>query len=243
MALARGIVHRDLKPANVVVGTDGTVKVLDFGLAKLSGADEASDVETPTVTGHAVLSAPGTVAGTAAYMAPEQAVGGQVDARSDIFSFGAMLYEMVTGARAFMGTSTADTLGAVIRAQPKVPRAVVPDVPSDLEKVILRCLRKDPDRRFQNMLDVKIELQEIKEESESSRIPAVTAPRRRLRRLVTVAAIPLIASAAAGAWLLWRSPTHQHQCPAAPPANDISRCRDVAQFLARWRAGRVCMDR
>ena len=90
-----------------------------------------------------------------------------MDARSDIFSFGAMLYEMVTGVRAFAGTSTADTLAAVLRAQPKPPSAIVPGVPSDLEKVILRCLRKDPERRFQHMGDVKVALQEIKEESES----------------------------------------------------------------------------
>jgi len=155
-AHARGIVHRDLKPANVIVGTDGAVKVLDFGLAKLAGDGEASDADTPTVTAHAALSAPGTIAGTAAYMAPEQATGGPVDARSDIFSFGAMLYEMVTGARAFLGTSTADTLSAVIRAQPKAPSAVVPGIPSDLEKAILRCLRKDPQRRYQHIDDVKV---------------------------------------------------------------------------------------
>ena len=124
------------------------------------------------------MSAPGTIAGTAAYMAPEQATGGTVDARSDIFSFGAMLYEMVTGQRAFAGTSTAETLSAVIRAQPKPPSAVVPGVPSDLEKVILRCLRKDPERRFQHIGDVKVALQDIKEESDSgARLSAAPVPR------------------------------------------------------------------
>ena len=105
---------------------------------------DTPEEDSPTLTSHALVSAPGTIAGTAAYMAPEQATGGTVDARADIFSFGAMLYEMVTGQRAFAGTSTAETLSAVIRAQPKAPSAVVPGVPSDLEKVILRCLRKDP---------------------------------------------------------------------------------------------------
>ena len=124
-AHARGIIHRDLKPANVMIGTDGAVKVLDFGLAKLSGREDADEAEL-THTADVALSVPGTIAGTAAYMSPEQATGGKVDARSDIFSFGAMLYEMVTGVRAFAGASTADTLAAVLRAQPKPPIEIVP---------------------------------------------------------------------------------------------------------------------
>ena len=102
-AHARGIIHRDLKPANVIVGTDGAVKVLDFGLAKLTADADTPEEDSPTLTSHALVSAPGTIAGTAAYMAPEQAIGRTVDARADIFSFGAMLYEMVTGSRAFPG--------------------------------------------------------------------------------------------------------------------------------------------
>jgi serine/threonine protein kinase len=170
-AHARGIIHRDLKPANVMVGADGAVKVLDFGLAKLIGREDADDAEL-THTADVALSVPGTIAGTAAYMSPEQATGGKVDARSDIFGFGAMLYEMVTGVRAFAGSSAADTLAAVLRAQPKLPSAIVPGVPSDLEKVILRCLRKDPERRHQHIDDVKVALRDIKEESESG----ATAP-------------------------------------------------------------------
>jgi serine/threonine protein kinase len=122
-AHARGIIHRDLKPANVMVGTDGAVKVLDFGVAKLAGpeTDTVSDGDL-TRTADVALSQPGTIAGTAAYMSPEQATGGNVDARSDIFSFGGLLYEMVTGSRAFSGASSAETLTAVIRAQPTVLR-------------------------------------------------------------------------------------------------------------------------
>jgi eukaryotic-like serine/threonine-protein kinase len=133
-----------LKPANVMVGTDGAVKVLDFGLAKLMSGDATSDEETVTRVVDVGLSAPGTVAGTAAYMAPEQAAGGKVDARSDIFSFGALVYEMLTGARPFAGASREDTLAAVLRAQPTPPTAILPGLPTDLEKVVLRCLRKDP---------------------------------------------------------------------------------------------------
>jgi Tol biopolymer transport system component/serine/threonine protein kinase len=212
-AHARGIIHRDLKPANVVVGTDGAVKVLDFGLAKLVGADEDSAVETATLTAHGTLSAPGTVVGTAAYMAPEQATGGAVDARSDIFSFGAMLYEMVTGQRAFAGTSTNDTLSAVIRAQPKAPSTIVRDLPSDLEKVILRCLRKDPQRRFQHVGDVKVALQEIKEESESGTAQPAPAARTRRPGLIAAVAAAVLVVVASGALLLWQ--TRQRSEPPA----------------------------
>ena len=131
-------------------------------------------------------------------MAPEQATGGTVDARSDIFSFGAMLYEMATGTRAFAGTSTVDTLAAVIRAQPTPPTAVVPALPRELERLILRCLRKDPDRRYQNIRDVSLELQAIKEESDSGRLSAsVPAPDRRRARLIPAVIVAAVAVVAA----------------------------------------------
>jgi Tol biopolymer transport system component len=216
-AHGRGIIHRDLKPANVIVGTDGAVKVLDFGLAKLVGNDEDVDTDTPTVTGHAALSAPGTLAGTAAYMSPEQATGGQVDARSDIFGFGAMLYEMVTGTRAFAGTSTADTLGAVIRAQPRAPSAIIPTVPNDLEKLILRCLRKDPQRRFQHFDDVKIALEDIKEESDSGALASAPSARRRRRGLIVALGAAVILVSAGTAWVL-----RSYRPAAVPPLHVVS---------------------
>jgi serine/threonine protein kinase/dipeptidyl aminopeptidase/acylaminoacyl peptidase len=199
-AHARGIIHRDLKPANVIVGSDGAVKVLDFGLAKLTGDADTPEEDSPTLTSQALVSAPGTIAGTAAYMAPEQATGGTVDARADIFSFGAMLYEMVTGSRAFPGASTAETLDAVIRAQPKPPSAVVAEIQGDLEKVILRCLRKDPQRRYQHIADVKVALEDVKEESESG----VTTPASvvRTRRRGPIVALVALVIVAAMAWLL-----------------------------------------
>jgi len=201
-AHARGIIHRDLKPANVMVGTDGAVKVLDFGLAKLIGREEADEAEL-THTADVALSVPGTMAGTAAYMAPEQATGGRVDARSDIFSFGAMLYEMVTGVRAFAGPSTADTLAAVLRAQPKLPTTLVPGVPPDLEKVILRCLRKDPERRFQHMVDVKLALQELKEDSESGATAALASLRPQRWRISVLVGVTMTACVAIAATVWW----------------------------------------
>jgi serine/threonine protein kinase len=199
-AHANGIVHRDLKPTNVVVGSGGLVKVLDFGLAKLvatEGARDARETSTWSPSPHP-LSAPWTLVGTPPYMSPEQATGGPVDTRSDVFAFGAMLYEMVTGRRAFGSDSRSATLTAVIREQPRRPSELVPDVPRDLETLILRCLRKEPDRRFQHMSDVKVELLELKEASESGPAspPAAVGRRRRTWPFATVVGAVLLLAVA-----------------------------------------------
>jgi Tol biopolymer transport system component/tRNA A-37 threonylcarbamoyl transferase component Bud32 len=207
-AHAAGIVHRDLKPGNIMINAEGRVKLLDFGLAKLTEANPPGgpDEDTRTLRAH---SEEGTIAGTAAYMSPEQAEGKPVDARSDIFSFGAVLYEMATGTRAFHGDSKLSTLSAVLRENPKPPSQVAADVPRELDRIIARCLRKDPARRFQAMPDLKVALEELKEESDSGTAEVVAggigAPVAKPRfRLMPAAATATLLVAVAAAWFFLR---------------------------------------
>ena len=195
-----GIVHRDLKPGNLMVSRDGLVKILDFGLAKLGQTTAEADT-TQTLN---ALTAEGMVVGTAYYMSPEQAEGKPVDARSDIFSFGAMLFEMATGQRPFTGDSTIAVLSSILREDPKPAAMVRQGLPSELSRVIMRCLRKDPARRFQGMADLKVALEELKEESASGALGAVSvaAPLRRSRGAVWVAATTVILIGTA--LLIWR---------------------------------------
>jgi serine/threonine protein kinase/Tol biopolymer transport system component len=206
-AHGQGIVHRDLKPDNVMVTEDGLVKILDFGLAKLmepSDWTEAStrDLQRPhTQEGHVV--------GTAPYMSPEQAQGQKVDARSDIFSFGSVLYEMVTGRRAFAAKSIRELLTAIIREHPNKVSEVVPSVPLDLEKVITRALRKEPERRIQSMADVKIELQDIKEELESGSFVSADQVSRKAaeprgKTWLWLAAAVVLITVVAASWLYFK---------------------------------------
>src|SRR5262245_30256814 len=194
----KGIVHRDLKPANILVTKQG-VKLLDFGLAKLTAAAPGSGAYTPpqTTVGDqqtvAALTGAHTVVGTPQYMAPEQISGGEVDARTDIFALGCVLYELITGHRAFDGKSASSIMASVLATTPKPIDELVPLTPPALDRVVQRCLAKDPEDRWQSARDVAAELKWIAEGGSKVGLPAVVTVKRKNREHVAWAAAAVAA--------------------------------------------------
>ena len=203
-AHAAGIVHRDLKPSNVMVTPEG-VKVLDFGLAKLTES-AFIDPEAPTIAPEeSSLTHQRAILGTVGWMSPEQASGETVDTRSDIFAFGVLMYEMLTGQHPFRRRTTLETLAAIREEEPERPTEVVPSLPPEAERAVLRCLRKDPSKRWQSLSDLGAVLEDLKEDTESGRKILVehgTGRRKFSLRLAAGIAIAVLIVALAAVVLL-----------------------------------------
>jgi Tol biopolymer transport system component len=199
----RGIVHRDLKPENIFVTRDGRVKILDFGLAKITAAVQSGLTEAKTAK-HVTGTDPGTVLGTVGYMSPEQVRGDSVDARSDIFSLGAILYEMLSGKRAFHGTSSVDTMHAILHADPPELSSSNPQIPPALERIANHCLEKDPERRFQSARDLAFDLNAV-----SGSSAELISPKRRARARAAPLWIAAIIVAALASWFISRETFHR----------------------------------
>src|SRR5688572_18332851 len=209
-----GIVHRDIKSGNMFVTTRGQLKILDFGLAKLGHKNIIADPDGQTTV---AITGPGTgmgqTLGTIASMSPEQTRGEELDARSDLFSFGDVLYEMATGREPFGGRTSALTFDAILHSTPPAPSALNPKVPVELDHIIARALEKDRDLRYQSAADLRADIKRLRRETDSGRtmttsraLPPVSTPARRTPWLIAAAALAVVAVAAVVGWKLLSAP-------------------------------------
>ncbi len=214
-----GVVHRDLKPENLFLTKDGRLKILDFGLAKLTQAQGANYDDTAATIQH--QTDPGHVVGTVGYMAPEQVRGGPVDARCDIFAFGVILYEMLTGRRAFERDTPAETMSAILNEDPPPVSQTAEIFPASMQKIVSRCLEKKSEKRFQHASDLGFALETLSD-SGSTAIPAVGQPVSGKRRIWIATAVVAIAIGGLIVW--WRQP------PAVPVVGAVTQLTDDGEI-------------
>ncbi len=226
-AHTQSITHRDLKPANIMVTAEGRIKVLDFGLAVVLQSSDASQLPTKTAQRDLVV-------GTPLYMSPEQAEGTPLDARSDIFSLGLVFYEMLTGQRAFGGSTTAAIVSSILRDTPPLVTTVRPAVPREIARLVQRCLAKNPSDRYQSVIDVRHRLEEVKQDldaASSASAPTAAPERRRIRAVAWAFAATALVAAGFVTWRFMRADERLTvSLPVVPGAVQVTSSLDVESY-------------